>query len=56
MKSPDPIIAEIRAFRDALAQKCDYDIEKIAQTLREARPKGWKVVTPPPRRIVKKAS
>ncbi len=25
----DPIVAEVRAIRDALAARCDYDLKKI---------------------------
>ena len=57
MKTVDPIIEEIRAFREALAKKYDYDIEKIAQALDEAYAKsGQKLESRPAKRISKKAS
>lgn len=53
MKYSDPIIAEIRAIRDAMAKDCGYDMEKLAQVLKahEAQ-SGRKVVRRPPKRIV----
>ena len=56
----DPIIDEIHAIREALAEAAGYDAEKIAEAarVREAR-SGWKAVTLPPRPAVvfkKKAS
>jgi hypothetical protein len=51
MKFRDPIVEEIRAARDAIARECDYDIEKLARTVREHEAKGGrKLVKFPPRR------
>lgn len=59
MKLRDPIVEEIRAARDAIARECDYDIEKLARTIREHETKGGrKLVKFPPRRptVARKAS
>jgi len=52
MRYSDPIVDEVRAARDAIAKECDYDVEKLAQSLkaREAV-SGRKVVRLPPRKI-----
>ena len=31
---PDPIVEEVRAARDAIAKRCDYDIDRIADAVR----------------------
>jgi len=57
MKDLDPIIEEIRAFREALAKKHGYDVEKIAEAIDQAEAgKGQKLESRPPKRIAKKAS
>jgi hypothetical protein len=59
MRHADPPVDEIRAIRDALAKEHDYDIEKIAQSIKGREMQGGrKVVCLPPRRvaIVPKAS
>jgi DNA topoisomerase VI subunit B len=37
--SSDPIVNEVRAARDAIAKKLDYDIERIARTMQEQQAK-----------------
>lgn len=59
MKTPDPIIEEIHAIREALANEQGNDLAKIARAAREAAEKtGRPVESRPPRRIppTKKAS
>ncbi|NJL27347.1 MAG: hypothetical protein HC897_05370 [Thermoanaerobaculia bacterium] len=51
LPQPDPIVEEVRAARDAIAKKFDYDIAKIAEAIRvrEAQ-SGRKVVNLSPRK------
>ena len=47
----DPIVAEVRAIRDALAARCDYDLKKIFRELRQLQASsGRKYVRYPARR------
>lgn len=47
----DPIVEEVRAARDAIAKKFDYDIAKIAEAVRAREAQsGRKVVNLPPRK------
>ncbi len=51
MDDKNPIIDEVRAARDAIAKKCDYDIAKIAESIRaRERKSGRNFVQLPPRR------
>ncbi len=51
MKTPDSIIDEVRAAREALAKESDDNFEKIVEAARARQAKsGRKVVTHPPRR------
>ena len=34
MKYSDPIVDEVRAIRDEIAKKCNYDIDALAQLLK----------------------
>lgn len=46
----DPIVAEVRAARAALWAAADYDLERLAQRLRQEQAlSGHPVVTFPPR-------
>ena len=59
MPRKDPIIEEIHAVRDALAQAADYDLERMLKAARERQAaSGIKAVQLPPRKAesVKKAS
>ena len=59
MKYSDRIIDEIRAIRDAMARDCDYDVEKLAQLLKDHETRsGRKIVRRPPRQVavIRKAS
>lgn len=57
MKDLDPIIKEIRTFREALAKEHGYDVEKIAEAIDKAQAgKDQKLESRPPKRIAKKAS
>jgi len=49
--SDDPIVAEVRAIRDRLAARFNYDIRAIAEDARRRqREGGRKVVSLPPKR------
>jgi len=49
----DPIVAEVRAVRDRLAAKFNYDIRAIAEDARKREGQsGHPVVSLPPRRPV----
>lgn len=59
MKFRDPIVDEVRAARDAIARKCDYDLETLARAIRQREVQGGRtLVKLPPRRptILRKAS
>jgi hypothetical protein len=59
MPSRDPIIEEIHAIREAIAEASGYDLEKIAEAARKRQAEsGRKTVTLPPRPAItfKKAS
>jgi hypothetical protein len=59
MRRSDPIVDEVRAIRDAIAKEFDYDIEKLAQAIKEHEVQsGQEFVRRPPRRVtvVQKAS
>jgi hypothetical protein len=48
----DPIVEEVRAARDALARKYEYDIEAIFAGLRDSEAKeGKSIVCLPPRPV-----
>lgn len=59
MRYSDSVVDEVREIRDAIAKECDYDIEKLAQSLKahEAQ-SGRKVVRLPPKKVtvIQKAS
>ena len=49
----DPIVAEVRAIRDQLAEQCGYDLTEIFRQLRQQQAiSGRKYVRYPARRIV----
>ena len=49
----DPIVAEVRAIRDQLAEQCGYDLTAIFRQLRQQQASsGRKYVRYPARRIV----
>ena len=51
----DPIVEEVRAVRQALAAKLNYDAEAIWRDLREQQEKsGRKVVSFPPKRPIRR--
>lgn len=48
----DPIIEEIRAIREELAKRHNYDIDAIVQALRKASTdEGHQVVSLPPKSV-----
>ncbi len=48
----DPIVAEVRRYRDEHAKKFNYDLKAIAEDIRSRQGKdGERVVTLPPKRI-----
>jgi len=50
MKFSDPIVDEVRAARDAIVKACDYDLDKLAFSLKEhERQSGRKLVRLPPK-------
>ncbi len=50
MKKKDPIVEEIRQYRDAHARKFNYDLKKICKDLKEKEKSyGDRVVTLPPK-------
>jgi len=58
MQDPNPIVDEVRAVRDSIANEYGYDIAKIAEAVREREAKsGRTYVHLPPRTpsLVKKA-
>jgi hypothetical protein len=44
MHLPDPIVDEVRAARDAIAKKYDYDIERLAKAMRARQGEGGREV------------
>jgi hypothetical protein len=53
VQDPNPIIDEIRAIRDSIAEEHEYDIAKIAAAVREREVKsGRTYVHLPPREPV----
>ncbi len=49
---PDPIVQEVRKWRDELAERFNYDLDAICRYLKEQQDKsGRKVVVLPPRRV-----
>ena len=53
----DPVLEEIWRFKDEHAARFGYDIQKLAQALKEEEKRGGRtVVSFPPRRIPAKPS
>ena len=53
----DPIVEEIRKYREEHAAKFNYDLTAICRDLkRHERAKGVKVVSLPPKRLTKRAA
>ena len=51
----DPIVEEVRAIRDDLAKRHNYDIDAIVQALQKASvDEGRQLVSLPPRPLVEK--
>lgn len=54
----DPIVAEVRAVRDAHAKKFNYDpraiFEDILKTQEELKKKGYKFTSLPPKLLAKR--
>jgi hypothetical protein len=51
--SPDPLVAEVRAIREAYAKQFDYDLEAISRDLKEQEIRsGRKTVSLASRRAV----
>lgn len=47
----DPVVAEVRAIRDAYAKRFDYDLEAMARDLRAKEAQGGRpVIAPAPRK------
>ena len=53
MKISDPVVEEVRAIREALAEQYEYDVEKLARALQiDEATGGRKVVHLSPRPVV----
>lgn len=53
MRYSDSIIDEVRAVRDAIAKRFDYDIDRLAEALKAREAKsGRKIVRFPPREVI----
>jgi len=53
----DPIVEEIRRYRQDYAAQFNYDLKAICQDLRERQKKsGRKIVSLPPKHVQKKVS
>lgn len=50
----DEIVAEVRSARERLFAACDYDLEKLAERLRQDQEGSGRVVVTFPRRIPSK--
>ena len=50
----DPIVAEVRAIREAIFAECGYDLhtyfERARERTEQLRREGWVVLDPPPAR------
>jgi hypothetical protein len=52
--SEDPVVAEVRAIRDAYAKRFNYDLDAMARDLRAKEAAGNRqIVLPAPRRAEK---
>ncbi|MDE0038275.1 MAG: hypothetical protein OXU77_21110 [Gammaproteobacteria bacterium] len=52
-RETDPVMAEVRAVRDGIAARADYDVAAIFQRIREMEDgSGREYVEYPPRRLV----
>ena len=50
---PDPVVDEVRAARDAIANACDDDIDRIAEAIRaREEASGEPFVRREPRKVV----
>lgn len=50
----DPIVAEVRAIRDDLARRCNYEIDSIVRALQKASvDEGRQLVSLPPKPLAK---
>jgi hypothetical protein len=53
MRRSDTIVDEVREARDAIAKEVDYDIDKLAEMLKNREAKsGRTIVRLPPRAVV----
>lgn len=51
----DPIVEEVRQYRDEHAKKHDYDLKKICRDLKEKEKKyADRIVSLPPKKLLKK--
>ena len=50
--SRDPIVEEVRRYRDAYAKRFNYDLQAIYRDLKEQQERGcWKRVSLPPKPV-----
>ena len=53
----DPIVAEVRAIRQALFAEADYDLDELGRRLRDQQQAGRRtVISRPPRRTTSSAA
>lgn len=53
----DPIVEEVRRYREAYSSQFNYDLRAICRDLRERQKKsGRKIVSLPPKRVQKRVS
>ena len=53
----DPIVEEVRYYREAYSAQFNYNLKAICQDLRERQKKsGRKIVSLPPKRVQKRVS
>ena len=50
----DAVVAEVRAAREQLFAACDYDLDKLADHLRQAQKANGRAVVTFPRRMPRK--
>lgn len=52
----DPIVEEVRSIREQLLAACDFDLEKLADRLRQAQRASGRQAVTLPRRVPSKGA